>query len=205
MKVFNIVNDTVKKVNIFENHLKTLSLFTDGFKKEFHIRETAKLLSLSSRTAKTTLEFLENKGVIESKKIGNIKSYRLKNNDTSRRYLVFTEQYKAISFLENDLLIKEAVEKISPSINGIGVVFGSYAKGISDEESDLDIFIAGEYDIEAVKKVSKNLGIEISVKCYPLNTFEKKLKTGILIKEVLKNHIVFKNAELFIEKVMADE
>src|SRR3989344_1851001 len=139
------------KINITENGLQIISLFTNGFDREYYIREVEKLLKISPRTAQ---------------------------------------------------LILEDIEKISQFINGIGIIFGSYAKGISNKESDLDIFVVGDYEKEEIKKVSRNLGIEISIKCYPLKTFEKNVNQDILIKEVLKNHLVFKNTELFIQKVL---
>ena len=190
------------KLNITENNLQVLSLFTNGFDKEYYIREVEKILKISPRTAQLVLEDLENKGIVESKTRGKIKSYKLKINELSKRYLAFVEQYKTISFMEKNPLVKEVIEKISPSIEGIGIIFGSYAKSTSNKESDLDIFIAGEYEKEEIKKVSRNLGIEISVKCYPLKTFDKNLTQDILIKEVLKNHMVFVNTELFIQKVL---
>jgi predicted nucleotidyltransferase len=190
------------KINITENNLQVLSLFTNGFDKEYYIREVEKILKISPRTAQLVLEDLENRGIVESKTRGKIKSYKLKINELSKRYLAFVEQYKTISFMEKNLLVKEAIEKISPFIEGIGIIFGSYAKSTSNKESDLDIFIAGEYQKEEIKKVSRNLGIEISVKCYPLKTFDKNLTQDILIKEVLKNHIAFINTELFIQKVL---
>ncbi|MBI2547770.1 nucleotidyltransferase domain-containing protein [Candidatus Woesearchaeota archaeon] len=190
------------KLNITENNLQVLSLFTHGFDKEYYIREVERLLDISPRTAQLILEDLEDKGIIESKIRGKIKSYTLKINELSKKYLTFVEQYKSISFIEKNLLIKEIIEKISPCIEGIGIIFGSYAKATFNKESDLDIFIAGKYEKEEIKRVSRNLGIEISVKRYPLKTFEKNLAHDILIKEVLKNHIVFINAELFIQKVL---
>jgi len=190
------------KINITENGLQIISLFTNGFDREYYIREVEKLLKISPRTAQLILEDLENKGIIESKVRGKIKSYKLKINELSNRYLTFVEQYKSIAFMEKNLLVKEVIEKISPFINGIGIIFGSYAKGISNKESDLDIFVVGDYEKEEIKKVSRNLGIEISIKCYLLKTFEKNVTQDILIKEVLKNHIVFKNTELFIQKVL---
>jgi len=190
------------KINITENGLQIISLFTNGFDREYYIREVEKLLKISPRTAQLILEDLENKGIIESKVRGKIKSYKLKINELSNRYLTFVEQYKSISFMEKNLLVKEVIEKISQFINGIGIIFGSYAKGISNKESDLDIFVVGDYEKEEIKKVSRNLGIEISIKCYPLKTFEKNINHDILLREVLKNHIVFKNTELFIQKVM---
>jgi len=193
------------KINITENGLQIISLFTNGFDREYYIREVEKLLKISPRTAQLILEDLENKGIIESKVRGKIKSYKLKINELSNRYLTFVEQYKSIAFMEKNLLVKEVIEKISSFINGIGIIFGSYAKGTSNEESDLDIFVVGDYEKEEIKKVSRNLGIEISIKCYPLKTFVKNVNQDILIKEVLKNHIVFKNTELFIQKVLKYE
>lgn len=190
------------KLNITENGLQIISLFTDSFDGEYYIREVGKLLKISPRTAQLILEDLENKGILESKVRGKIKSYKLRVNEVSKRYLVLVEQYKSIAFMEQNLLVKEVIEKISPFIDGIGIVFGSYAKGISKKESDLDIFVAGDYKKEEVKKVSRNLGIEISMKCYPMKDFEKNMGRDILLNEVLKNHIVFKGAELFIQKVL---
>ncbi|HLD15206.1 MAG TPA: hypothetical protein VJB94_01355 [Candidatus Nanoarchaeia archaeon] len=191
-----------KKISITENTLQVLSLFTNDFTREYYIREVEKLLKISPRTAQLILEDLENKGIIESKIKGKIKNYKIKHSEFTNRYLVFVEQYKAIAFLEKNLLVKEIIEKITKNIKGIGLIFGSHVKGIESKESDLDIFIAGNYDKEAIKRVSKNLGIEISVKCYPIKTFEKNISKDILLKEILKNHIVFINTEQFIQKVL---
>ena len=175
-----------KKIKFTENTLQVLSLFTNDF---------------SPRTSQLILEDLEDKGIIESKTKGKIKTFKLNPSEFTKRYLAFVEQYKAIAFLEKKLLIKEIIEKITPHIKGIGIIFGSYVKGLEKEGSDLDIFIVGSYNNDEIKKVSKNLGIEISIKCYPLKIFEKNLTKDILLKEVLKNHVVFLNVEQFIQRV----
>jgi len=190
-----------KKIKFTENTLQVLALFTNDFNREYYVREVKRLLEISPRTAQLILEDLEDKGIIESKTRGKIKTFKLNSNDFTKRYLVFVEQYKAIAFLEKRLLIKEIIEKITPNIKGIGILFGSYVKGLEKEGSDLDIFIVGSYNNDEIKRVSKNLGVEISIKCYPLKNFEKNLKKDILLKEVLKNHIVFLNVEQFIRAV----
>ncbi len=190
------------KLNFTENHLQALCLFTNGFDRDYYIREVEKLLKISPRTAQLILEDLENKGILESKIKGKIRAYTLKRNALSQKYIIFAEQYKAIAFLEKNLIIKEVIEKISPSIKGIGIIFGSYAKGTANKESDLDIFVAGECSNEEIKKVSKTYGIEISVKRYPLKTFERNFANDILLKEILKNHTVFLNSEQFIRMVL---
>ncbi len=191
-----------KKIRITENTLQVLSLFTNDLTREYYIREVKKLLKISPRTAQLILEDLEDKGILESKMRGTIKTYKIKLNDSAKRYFVFVEQYKAIAFLENNFIIKEIVERITPTIRGIGIIFGSYAKGTAEKDSDLDIFIAGSYDKEEIKKVSKTFGMDISVKCYPAKTFKKNITKDILLKEILKTHIVFVNAEQFIKKVL---
>ncbi len=193
------------KINITENGLQILSLFTEGFSREYYIREVQKSLSISPRTAQLILEDLENKGILESKVKGKIKLYALKRNDLSRRYLVLVEEYKSIAFMEQHLLVKELIEKIQPFIHGIGLIFGSYAKGTFHKESDLDIFVVGNFEKEEIKKVSRNLGFEVSIHCYPLKSFQKSVHSDILLKEVLKNHVVFTHAELFIYEVLKSE
>ena len=190
------------KLNITENHLQVLLLFTNGFNREYYIREVQKLLKISPRTSQLILNDLENKCILESKTKGKIKDYTIKRNSLSQRYIIFSEQYKAIAFLEKKLIIKEIIEKINPFIEGIGIVFGSYAKDTAKKDSDLDIFVIGKYNKEKIKKVSKTYGIEINIKCYPLKTFEKNLADDILLKEILKNHIIFLNAGQFIKAVL---
>jgi len=193
------------KLNITENHLRVLSLFTNGFDREYYIREVGKLLKISPRTAQLILGDLENKGILESKTKGKIRIYTLKRNNLCQMYITLVEQHKTITFLEKNLIIREVIEKINPFIKGIGVIFGSYAKGTANKDSDLDIFVVGEYSREEIKKVSKTYGIEISIKCYPLKTFEKNLANDTLLKEILKNHVVFLNSEQFTKMVLKNE
>lgn len=192
-----------KKLNITENHLQALSLFTRGFSREYYIREVQKILGISPRTAQLVLEDLERKAVLESATKGKIREYKIKKTDIGRQYLVFAEQYKTITFLENKrFLIMELIFKIGAAVDGIGLIFGSYAKGLEKKDSDLDIFVAGDCNKREISKISGLYGIRISVKNYPLKLFESGIKNDILIKEVLDNHIVFSNAELFIKLVL---
>jgi len=67
------------------------------------VREVEKLLKISPRTAQLILEDLEDKGIVESKIKGKIKTFKLNPSEFSKRYLAFVEQYKAIAFLEKKL------------------------------------------------------------------------------------------------------
>jgi len=189
-----------KKVNITENHFRVLSLFTNGFDREYYIREVQRILKISPRTSQLILEDLEKKAILESKIRGKIKTYKLKGTDTAKNYLILTEQYKKIAFLESHELIKEIVSKITPHIRGIACIFGSYVKGIATKDSDLDIFIAGDYNVREIKKISKMYRLDITIKKYPSEIFKKNIRNDTLIKEVLNNHIIFLNVEMLVEE-----
>ena len=145
------------KLNITENHLQAISLFTNGFNREYYIREVQKLLKISPRTSQLILNDLEDKGILESKTKGKIRTYKIKSNSLSKKYIILVEQYKAIAFFEKNQIVKELIEKITPFIEGIGIIFGSYAKGIAEKESDLDIFVIGKYNKEGIKKAMQEI------------------------------------------------
>ncbi len=193
-----------EKINITENTLRVLSLFTHGFKRDLYIREIERSLDISPRTAQLVLEDLESKGVLHSCTRGKIRLFSLKRSRTTSKYLSLAEQYKAISFFQEKPLISDVVSAIDKHADGIGMVFGSYVKCSEDKSSDLDIFVAGRIDEEAVEKISRKYKIEINVKCYPDDIFRSQIENDILLKEVLDNHIIFKGIEDLLKMVMPD-
>ena len=190
----------VIKVN--DTDLRILSLFTKGYDKEFYIREVERLFKVSSRTALRTMDKLEKIGILESKKKGKIKTYSIRKTTLSREFFLLAEQYKKIQFLEENQLIKEVLEKADAFMKGIVILFGSYAKGTQKEDSDLDLFIVGTYDEKEIKNAGKKYGIDINIKSYPLPVFEKEIHDDILLKEINENHILIKDAEGFVRRVV---
>ena len=190
----------VIKVNDMD--LKILSLFTKGYDKEYYIREVEKLLDVSSRTALVTLAKLEKKGILKSQIKGKIKIYTIRKSTLSREFLVLTEQYKRIQFLDENHLIKEVLEKADECMQGIVLIFGSYAKGIQKDDSDLDLFIVGKFDEYRIRDIGKKYGIDINIKSYPMKIFEKEIRDDILLKEIAGNHILMKDTEGFVRRVV---
>ena len=190
------------KVNITETHLNILELFTRGFDKEYYIREVQRLLKISPRTAQLVLDDLEKKTVLESYTKGKIRLYKLRRTVEARDYITFTEIYKRIKFAEKSLKIKEIIDRLSSKIEGMGLIFGSYAKGIEKKDSDLDIFIAGTYDKEEFERVSSVCGVKLDIKNYPLKLFKSELNKDILIKEVLDDHIILSGSECLINMII---
>ena len=193
----------INKVNkIGENHLKILSLYTKGYNKNYYIREIQKILKISSRTSLLTLDDLEKRKILTSIRRGKIKTYHIHPTITTREYLILAETYKKINFLQSHLTIKTIIENIENHIDGMALLFGSYAKGTEKEGSDLDLFVTGRYNKEKVKEISEMYGVKISIKQYPQQIFEKKFKEDILIKEVIESHIIIKGLEHFMSEVM---
>jgi uncharacterized protein len=190
-----------KKINITENHLRILSLFTNGYGRECYIREAARLAQLSPRAAQLILDDLEKKAVLESEARGKIKAYRIKASDSSRQYFKLAEHYKLITFLSEEPVIAEIVSKLAPSIKGIAAVFGSYAKKTHNQDSDLDIFITGEYSSAELQRLSKIYKIDINPKRCTLETFASQARDDTLIKEVVLNHIVISRTEEFVDGI----
>lgn len=190
----------VIKVNDMD--LKILSLFTKGYEKGYYIREVEKLLEVSSRTALVTLAKLGKKGILESRTKGKIKSYTIKKSTISREFFLLTEQYKRIEFLEKNHVVKEVLEKADEFLQGIVIVFGSYAKGIQKEDSDLDLFIVGACDEKKIREAGNTYGLDINIRSYPMNIFEKEIHGDILLKEIVEHHIIIKDAEGFVRRVV---
>ena len=190
------------KINITENYLRVLSLFTRGFDKEYYIREVQRLLKISPRTAQLILGDLEKKAVLESHTKGKIRLYKLRRTVEARDYSTFAETYKRIKFAEKSLKIKEIIDKLASSIDGIGLIFGSYAKGIEKKDSDIDIFIAGTYDKKEFERISSITGVKLDIKNYPLELFKSDFDKDILIREVLDNHIILFGSEHLINLII---
>ena len=190
----------ITKVNDMD--LRILSLFTKGYDGEYYGREIEKLLEVSSRTSLVTLAKLEKKGILESKTKGKTKTYSIRKSILSREFFVLAEQYKKIKFLEDNHLVKEILEKSDEFLQGVVIIFGSYAKGIKKDDSDLDLFIVGRHNENKIKEIGKKYGIDINVKSYPMTFFEREIDNDILIEEVAENHVIIKDIEGFVRRVV---
>ena len=188
-------------IHITENHLKVLALFTIG-EKRWYIREVHKKLELSPRTAQLILEDFEHKAILFSDVKGKIKEYSLnKKSPHCKAYIIFAEYYKRLLFLQTHPFLREVLEKIIETCEGMVILFGSYAKENEKKESDVDLFIVGKCNLKKIQEYSQVYSITISPKIYPLKIFQQKKKKDFLIKEVLEHHIILKGTEDYVSEV----
>lgn len=158
---------------------------------------------MNQKTVSNILNSLEKEGFLKSSMAGKTKQFRFKFSDLSREYINIVENSKTVGFYKKNPKIRDLICKIKPFLNGIVVIFGSYAKGLQKKDSDLDIFVAGSYDADNIRKISKLYNITINIKSYKENEFIMSLKEkGILVNEIIKDHILVSKKEGFVDLML---
>lgn len=179
-----------------------LSLFTKGYERSYYIREVCRLLPISHGTAQSALLFLLQKKVLTSAVKGKIRTFSLARNETARQYLVFTEMYKRLLFLEKKGFAGEVLLQAMPLVTGCATLFGSYAKDLEHEGSDLDLFVAGSCDEAGIRQKGRIFGVDINLKVYPKDLFAQTFRKDPLLQEVILNHVIMGDPEYFINTVV---
>jgi len=187
--------------------LQVVEHFIRDFSCSCHGSAIAKASGLNQKTVSNVLNRLEEDGFLESRTVGKNKEFKLRFDDLERtkRFLLGVENARTLRFLEENPKVKEVFSKTSPFLKGIVLVFGSYAKGSQKKDSDLDVFIAGEYDASKLKQPASLYGIEVSVRHMSRENFRKALREkDLLIREVVSDHIILHGTEEYLEFVLGD-
>lgn len=167
-------------------------------KESSHLRELGKELRIPHSTLSRKLNILRKNNVLDYKQEGKNKKYFLKKNIMMKKAVMMAEHYKLLKLLSKypqleplfqEILKKSSAKKI--------IIFGSYAKGTETKTSDLDIYLETK-NIEE-KKTIEEINHKISVK---ITKFDEK---DLLIKEIIKNHIILKGVDDYYEKVKVFE
>jgi predicted nucleotidyltransferase len=164
----------------------------------------AKLIGTSHVTLLPHLKRLEELKILYSEKVGRNKQYMLnQDNILTKYYLTTTEELVTIDYLEKNFLIKKLAEHLNniDTTNPL-ILFGSYAKDYATEESDIDLFCIGELaenQKNNIKNFETTYGKKINIKTATIENFNTGLRTGdLLIKEIIKNHIILRNSDPFV-------
>ena len=186
---------------IHNKYFEIMEQFLGGYDREIYGRELVGKVSISQKNIALTLEELEKRGILSSKARGGAKYYFLnKQNSLFGRYILMFEAERTIEFLSFHKNIAEIFSKVGGS--GIVCVFGSYAKGVENKNSDLDLLVIGENG-NLIGKEGKNFGIDVSIKSGSKKEFRAMLKErGPFIREILENHVVIFGFEEFVSEVL---
>ncbi|MFH1249221.1 MAG: nucleotidyltransferase domain-containing protein [archaeon] len=167
------------------NRYKLLKLFLDSPTDSFRLREIARLTKISPPSAMNYLKEFENGGLIKKQIKREIPFYTAMRDSSN---FVLYQKISIIFELNNGGLIDYLWDKLSPQAI---VLYGSFAKGESIENSDIDLFILGKEKkveiIEFEKKLNKkaHLLFKESLKEIP-NELKNNILNGIILKGYIK-------------------
>ncbi|MEA3329849.1 MAG: ArsR family transcriptional regulator [Nanoarchaeota archaeon] len=170
-----------------------LEIILNLIKSKSHLREIARTLDESHSTVLRKINELVKENIIDYKQEGKNKIFFIKNNLKAKNYIHSAEIYKLNKILKRHqelLIIFQDIKKNLPK--GMIVLFGSYAKGIEKSGSDIDIYL--EIIDNKVKNKIKEINSKLSVK---IGEFDIN---SLLIKEIIKNHVIIRGVEEFYER-----
>ena len=122
---------------------KILSLFAASPDRSFYGREISKKTKLSLGAVSNALGLLEKKGLLTSERKGKTNLYILKPSNP------YVEYFKILNSL---LMLEPLIDKIKNIARRI-ILYGSYADGTFDSDSDIDLFIVSEKREEVLKLI----------------------------------------------------
>lgn len=191
--------------------IQVLKSYRTDYTRKFHLRELARELNLDHTSLRPHLDSLKKKGVIREEEQGRNKVFSLNHkSDLLPYYLIQAEADRTAEFLEDNNTVRafwknfrdKVPYKVMSKIETL-VLFGSFAKGTEDKESDIDLFLAAPEEasneiMNTCEKLESITGREIE--------FEQtsNLRNLIVHKgpgtfgEIVNNHVVLLGIEKFI-------
>lgn len=142
--------------------------------KSLYINELAKVLDLDAGNLFRKLKEMEQEGILLSETRGQQKYFSL-----NKKYPLLKEVKKTYEIKYG---LPELIKKALSCLVGIdhAYIFGSYAKGNFEDDSDIDVLLVGEHSaIEAQKLISavqKKTGREINIIDFTPGELKKRQK-----------------------------
>ena len=202
--ILKVYNHTLKVYTVLtENEKKVLRLLLTAIDIDYSINEIAKDCNLSPNGALKILRKLEAEGVLEAKKIANIKSYKLNfENENTINILILA----LVNKLKGRLKYRREDFETLRQIVKACIVFGSYTS-LKKEPNDLDVlFILDKDKFKDYKRRLDDIKDTIPAKVHDILQTEEDLVNNILTKDkivmnILKNGIVLWGQKIIIEVV----
>ena len=175
-----------------EQKLYSYEIVLNLLKGSNHLRQIAKDLKINHMTIKRALDALIRENVLDVEKKGKNNTYSIKKTLEAHNFTFMAEIHKFGKLIKEHPELKQDLKELRKLPANLIIIFGSYAKGIETDKSDIDVYI------ETTSNKIKNEAQKISKK-FSIKTGEYA-KDSLLIKEIEKNHIIVKGVEAFYEK-----
>lgn len=165
---------------------RTLAWFYMHQDESFFVRQLAAILKEDPTNLSRELSNLEKMGILLSTRYGNLKYFKV-NKSCS-----FFNELKGLILKTAGVAgsLKSALQKI-PDIKH-AFIYGSYARGEEKADSDIDVMIIGDVDLDKldslISELDKKFGRTINYVAYDYKEFltKKKKKDGFIM-DVLKD------------------
>lgn len=170
-----------------------LLVVSELMKKEGHVRAITKSLNTNHMMVSRKMNELLKENVVDFRKEGKNKVFFLKKSVECRAYVFMAETYKLISLIRKYGFLRKTISGIQKDSRiKLAVLFGSYAKGTANKDSDIDVYIDTEE-----RKIKQDLQFIDSKLSIKIGNFDKD---NLLIKEIEKNHVIIKGIEWYYAK-----
>jgi len=149
--------------------LKVLSLFFDEPYSEYYLRELARKSKTSPMSLKRSLDFLVSEELVLERKRGNLNLFKANMENLVFKHL---KTVYNLEWLKKKKLVRFVLDKLS-GVSSI-VLFGSYAKGENDKNSDLDLVVicmGGELKSTELKEL---VGVDVNLLVFKPSEWSKK-------------------------------
>ena len=144
-------------------------------KNEIHLREIQRLSGLSVETIRRELQKLETLSLLK------------KRIDSNRTYYKANPNHPLYDDIHNIVLktdgLKDIIQNALSSIDiDFAFVFGSFASGKTNEDSDIDLFVIGKTGLREISKLIKEPSLKLQREINPhimrLKEFNERVNTG---------------------------
>ncbi len=170
-----------------------IEILLELLKGENHVRGIAKSIGTNHMNISRKIKELSKENVVDFREEGKNKTYFIKKTSEARSYILMAENYKLIRILEKYSTIRSIIEKIQKNNKiKLAILFGSYSKGLAKQDSDIDIYL--ETDNKKIKLEIESIDSRLSIKIGEFSA------DNLLIKEIIKNHVIIKGVEDYYGK-----
>lgn len=162
-------------------------------KGDLHPRGLAEKLGTNHTTVLRKLRELQDNNIVDCRTEGKNKIFFVKRSIEGKNAVLVAEIAKQSHIISRYPVLRGIFKFIQemPEVH-LALLYGSYAKGLATQGSDIDIFI--ETLNADVKKQLEGRHSALSVK---IGAFDP---SGPLIREIMKDHVIIRGMEEYFEK-----
>ena len=169
------MSKTIEKIFGSRIRAKILGWLFTHPDESFFVRQIASLLKEDPTNVSREMAKLEELGILRSKRNGNIKHFQ------ANQECPFFEELKSLVLKTIGIVgrIRASLKRI-PGIE-YAFIYGSYAKGDEKADSDVDLLIVGDVELDRLDtnlgKLEKMTGRVVNYVLYSMAEFKSKKKT----------------------------